>query len=457
MRIHTQKFFLAGIFFLCVTCRLSAQVNSPYSRIGLGNIFPTSFTASNGMGQLTAAQFTTVDIQYDNPASYSYLYKSVFDVGAYANFLKLKTSTEEFNSGDGNLSYFAFGFSPDNKKTRHDFGFSTGLIPYSGFQYNIEQDTLDAVDTLIGTQSVNYRGTGSLYRFYGGLSYNIDIGYDSIRKSYNQNLGAGINVGYIFGNLQNITVSSFPEAPNSFSTKYIRETQVGGAIVNAGLAYQVTFGKYDKRDIENKVDSLYTLSFGVGYSPATRVDASQSVSWFNVLKSGNVETIIDTLLVLGDTSATITIPASFNIGMSFNNSRNEAQKKTKYSIGIEYQTTMWSQFEGFQYTDSMANSYRLKFGGEITPLRNDKTKKPYTFRAGFYTGKSNLVIQDEQLNEFGITLGMALPVRAYLSRINIALAAGRRGATDIVQENYFNFSIGMNLNDLLWFQRRQQQ
>ena len=113
---------------------LSAQVNSPYSRYGLGNIFPATFGAANGMAGVSAAYFTPTNINYLNPASYSELNFAIFEVGAAGNVLSLETATEKFTSGDGNLSYLAFGFPLFKQLRRHKFGLSFGLIPYSGFQ-----------------------------------------------------------------------------------------------------------------------------------------------------------------------------------------------------------------------------------------------------------------------------------------------------------------------------------
>ena len=91
-----QTRFSKGIFnlavLLIIQLQISAQVNSPYSRIGLGNIFPTTFSASTGMGGISMAQFNITDIQFSNPASYSFLSKAVFEVGLNADYLNLKSA-----------------------------------------------------------------------------------------------------------------------------------------------------------------------------------------------------------------------------------------------------------------------------------------------------------------------------------------------------------------------------
>lgn len=456
-KFRTGSLFFAILFFC--SQYLTAQVNSPYSRIGLGNIFPTSFAASNGMAGLTISQFSLTDIQFENPASYSFLSKAVFDVGLNADYVKLKTGTDDFNSGYANLSHIALGFSPNNKKSRNDFGFSTGIIPFSGFQYDIDQES--ETDTLTGLQSTNFRGTGMLYRIYLGAGYNYSFKFDSLKKEYRSRIAIGLNTEYLFGGLQNITVASFPEQSNSLSTKYIRDTHLQTGMVNFGIGYQNTFGKNDIISTAAKKDTLYTLQIGASYSPKFYADATQSISWYNIEKIGTAESIVDTLLIQNDSSGQIVIPAQFNAGLSFNNFRNGTQK-TKFSIGADFTTSFWGAFEGFQYSDSLADSYRIKLGAEIIP--DMKIKRDLVYRIGFYAGKSQIMINGEQLSDFGATFGIGIPIGigkpysgldAAYSKLNIAIMAGRRGTSDIVQENYFKLNLGLNLNSIYWFQRRQ--
>ncbi len=174
-RIFALK-WAAVFLFVAATAftNLSSQVNSPYSRYGLGNIFPATFAASNGMGGLSAAYFSPLNINYNNPSSYADLSYATFEVGAYTNFLNLQTTDDNFTSGDANLSNIAMGFPFLKKLRMQKFGLSFGLIPFSSFQYNIQQDIVTE-DTLFGTESYNYRGDGTLYQFYGGLGYRLTI------------------------------------------------------------------------------------------------------------------------------------------------------------------------------------------------------------------------------------------------------------------------------------------
>jgi hypothetical protein len=53
-----------------------------------------------------------------------------------------------------------------------------------------------------------------------------------------------------------------------------------------------------------------------------------------------------------------------------------------------------------------------------------------------------------------MNFGLGLPITGSLSNVNIGLEVAKKGTTsnNLVQENYFNLSIGVTLNDK-WFVR----
>src|SRR5690349_4435336 len=55
--------------------------NSPYSRYGLGDIVPSQNILTRGMGGISAAYFDFQSINFINPASYSRLKVTTFDLG----------------------------------------------------------------------------------------------------------------------------------------------------------------------------------------------------------------------------------------------------------------------------------------------------------------------------------------------------------------------------------------
>jgi len=461
------------ILFFTITA-LSAQVNSPYSRYGLGNIFPTTFGASSGMAGFSATYFTPTNINYQNPASYGELGFATFDVGAYGNVITLEDDVERFTSGDGNLSYLAFGFPILKKSRNHKLGMSFGLIPYSAFQYDIiEEQPTD--DPLLGTIEYNYVGNGKLYQFYGGLGYKFTT--DTVQRTkeikgdldtvISTNLfSVGGNAAQVFGSLFNITYASFPDQANSQTTKLTRDNRISGGIYNYGVAYQK---QYIRKQASTR--DYFVWRFGGSMSPEIGVSGRQSVTWTNIIKIGNFEAVNDTIYAEPDTSGNIIIPASFQGGLSFSFFTTEMENKNQFTIGAQYARTMWSQYEGFQDAGTLGDSWRASVCAEIlTKVKKNATtgdksqrvynKSPYAIRFGAYTGQSNLIIDGVQLNDRGVTAGIAIPigvgkeVQATFrnSRLNLFLNAGQRGSNTSITETYYNFGIGVTFIDLNWFQ-----
>ncbi|MFN3938960.1 MAG: hypothetical protein ACK4IY_00145 [Chitinophagales bacterium] len=417
-------------------------MNSPYSRIGLGNYTYPAFAGQHGMAGVTTSLFLPNDISYQNPASYSFLLKSNLDLGIVFRTNDIQQGVESTTTTDGAINYIAFGFSPDNARSRHDFGFSVGLVPYAVHEYQIETEQ-ENTDTLLGLQQYQYTGNGGVLKSFLGIGYSYDFGYDSLKKSHTNTIGIGINTGYLFGRLSNETIASFPDQVNSVNTKLLRETQMGGTFMDLGLAYQAQIGKY------------YSLNFGLSGNPTFTISGKQSLSWFNI-QDNEAETITDTLYFAPDSAGTVTFPSQFHAGVTFNNYRKTGLDFSRWLVSLEYSQLNWEEYRGFQYSDSLVSSYRLKFGAELLPPRKNKlgeTKLPIAYRAGFYYGTSYLEIYEQQLSEFGITFGLGLPARG--SKINFAFQYGYRGNGNYLQENIYNFYLGFNLFDANWFFKRK--
>jgi len=456
------KLLLLLIIFTIST--LSAQVNSPYSRYGLGNIFPTTFGAANGMGGFSAAYFTPTNINYQNPASYSELNFATFDIGAYGNVITLKNENEQFTSGDGNLSYMAFGFPLLRQLRRHKFGMSFGLLPYSGFQYSIFEE-VPTEDPQLGTIEYNYVGDGNLYQVYGGVGYKYQTKTKDTVKSIKGNMdtvtsasifSVGGNAAQLFGSLSSITYASFPELFNSQTTKLTQTSRINGGMYNYGVGYQKQFIRKTgtKRDI-------LTWRFGAAMSPEITVKGEQSVIWTNVQKNGNFEFITDTIYSQPDTSGNIIIPASFQGGISFSFFSTETETKNQFTLGAQYSRTMWSQYAGFQDAGNLGDSWRASLSMEFIPKIKKERNAAWALRLGGYSGMSNLIVDGVQLNDIGITAGTSIPLgfgdnvlpSFRSSRLNVFVNAGQRGSNTNISETYYNFGVGFTLVDSGWFRK----
>src|SRR5437763_12903816 len=71
LRLCLKMKTLFSIVLLSVTVSSYAQGNSPDSRYGLGDMFPSSNITTRGMGSISAGYADAISINFDNPASYS--------------------------------------------------------------------------------------------------------------------------------------------------------------------------------------------------------------------------------------------------------------------------------------------------------------------------------------------------------------------------------------------------
>ena len=67
-----------------------------------------------------------------------------------------------------------------------------------------------------------------------------------------------------------------------------------------------------------------------------------------------------------------------------------------------------------------------------------------------------LIIEDQQIKDFGISFGVGLPLKRSKTSFNLAVEMGQRGTTDynLIQENYTRFIFNMTFHER-WFVKRK--
>ncbi len=130
-------------------------------------------------------------------------------------------------------------------------------------------------------------------------------------------------------------------------------------------------------------------------------------------------------------------------------------------MGAEYSMQELSTFqnefityENLVYQDAST----IAFGGYFVPDYNSFSSylKRITYRAGLRYQKTGLIINEKEINNFGITFGLGLPLGRDFSNINLGFELGRRGTSmnNLVEESYLKVSLGLSFNSL-WFQKRK--
>lgn len=106
----------------------------------------------------------------------------------------------------------------------------------------------------------------------------------------------------------------------------------------------------------------------------------------------------------------------------------------------------------------MLNNLRISLGAQFRPSVTSMGKyyQRINYRAGLRFQQGNLVVQDTRINDFGVSLGVGLPMKKSNSTINIAFEVGSKGTTanGLIQENYMRLTIGASLQER-WFLKRR--
>ncbi len=416
----------------------TSGTNSPYSRYGLGDLQVNEFGRNAAMGGIGLAIGDTSSpsyINFSNPASYSAIEFTAFEAGVKTNFITQENSATSVKKRNTNFSYFALAFP----MKKINAGLSLGLRHYSSVGYQLA-DTVKYTD--VGTFNYQYEGSGGLNQFFLGAAKTL-FETDSAGM-----LSIGFNASYLFGALHNVRRVE-PDTTNALSLRYTNTTNLGDINLDFGLQYQF------------QIKKKYFIGLGLVFSPANGIKGSYTSLAERYFQNDNgTEFIQDTAFYNKNVDGDVTIPMSWGGGISIRNG-------DKWLFGADYKTQDWADYQAFGVTDNLANSWKGAAGFEFTPNKNLISRKGYlkrvAYRIGGYYSSTYLQLRGTQLNDYGITFGLGLPLprvqvgtRLTQSIINIAVELGQRGTTEnnLIKESYANIRIGFTLNDK-WFNQRK--
>ena len=400
------------------------NTTSPFSMYGIGDISNSGFARNLSMGGLISPLYSPYHLNPGNPASYSVLGPNsfIFDIGATAKYLKLKTPETNFDNFNANFSYIAIGF-PITKWWKA----GAGLLPLSNIGYSIQQTVVMDYDDSEVTNT--YTGEGGITNFYFDNSFKI-------LKS----LSLGLKLSYSFGPLIYSRVSA---SINTASSSYI---------IRKDKANISSFNYKTGIHFHRKLSDKLFLNIGATYGIKSELKATDKLFLINSVTRKTGNSLIDTLRDETIHTGFLELPQSFSAGAS-------VLIKRKLELGIDYSRADWSKSKYFGEEQKLADMEKFMFGTEYTP---DYTATSYAktirYRLGANYTKSYLVYQASQLESYEITAGIGLPVKRTPSIINFALSYQKRSAPDIenLSENYFSFQFNMSLH-ALWFQKRKYE
>jgi hypothetical protein len=403
------------------------NTTSPYSRFGLGDLQTRSFGRTFAMGGASLGSRNSLQINMANPASYTSVdsLAFLFEFGLNGKLSSYRTDTAKMTSNDVNFRYLSMGFRITNRLAA-----SLGLTPYSDAGYDIR---LNNYLENTGDYIIRYFGEGSLTRSYMGIA---------IKPL--KNISVGANLNYLFGNLYNNTELYFIGSEDFYNTQkyeYIRVNRFGfdfglQATIPLKNNQSITLGAV----LENKPEYTSYRS-GIILKNLT-VTPEES----------NPITDQDTIKYSGEEKGLIQFPLTYGIGVSY-------VKTDVLEINLDYYRQSWSKATFFGAINSVLTDLnKFAAGAEWIPDKNSIRTYLQTiaYRAGIKYEESYLKLNGRQINDFGVSFGVGLPIYRSYSTINVAAEIGKRGtkSAGLVSERYVKLNLNVNLHDIWFLQRR---
>ena len=410
-----RLFLIVTILFTVITTAQEGT-SSPYSFYGIGlNAFKG--TAENrAMGGLSIYS-DSIHLNLQNPAALGRLRLTTYTVGASHSAISLQTSDAEESSNITTLDYLAVGLPAGR------FGFSFGLVPYSSVGYNLTN-----VDETAET-AARFSGTGGLNRVFLSAGYEIS-----------NSLSIGANVDYNFGNIENKNI--FIREGLQYGSREMNRTELSGLTFSLGLNY------------DQMLNDKLELKAAAVYIPARDLSARNTRELSTVTFSNLGQEIVTDNLSIPVNDSEYSLASQYSAGLGIGQPR-------KWFLGGEYVTTEASDFSNLSYSRegaSYTSASKYKVGGFYIPNYNSLTSyfSRIVYRGGLRMEETGLELNEEAINEFGISFGVGLPAGRMFSNANLGFEYGQRGTTNagLVQENFWNVFISLSLNDRWFVQRR---
>lgn len=403
---------------------------SPYSYFGIGELQSKGTMENQMMGGI--GMFAdSIHINLKNPAALSKLGvqfgedfgNTTYTFGLSHKRLSLKSYTESQTNSVTNLEYLSVAMA-----IKKGFGIGFGLMPYSSVGYNLVSESLN--DNDVSVTNI-FEGGGGLNKVY------FSVGYEFVK-----NMSVGVTANFNFGSLDYDRIQSLENI--QFGTFDKRTSKVNGMDFNYALNYNPT------------VNDKYNIFASVRVNTQANLTSKneKEIGSFSTTTGQNIEVIDVNLDAVNLRNTELKIPTTTTLGLGFGEHR-------KWFLGAEYSFQGLSSFSNdFIEVDNLdyEDASSFAFGGFFIPDHSAFSGyyKQITYRAGLRLDKTGMIINNKEINNFGITFGFGLPMRGSFSNLNLGFEVGRQGTTDadLIEESYFKVNLGLSLNDI-WFRKRR--
>ncbi len=417
---------VAALLVFSATASAQNTSSSPYSQFGLGDLKGALLPQNRAMGGISMGirkPGVYDNVNLANPASYSAMILTTFDIGASMDLRRLSqngnTGKGQFNS---TLSHIAMGI-PVNRFS----AISLGLVPYTDLGYQFKNVTV------LDTNNVEYiySGEGGVSKAYAGYGFRLG-----------DNLSLGFNVGYLFGSLKENRGVEFPGDLTAFNSRTQFQHSVYGFSFDYGLQYSA--------NLSGSTKLILGYSGNSGQDIKSRSDIVTTRYRFDVL--GNELAVADSTFYQRGSQTMINMPLTHTAGFAI-------EKTNSWLIGADVSFGKWSDYSEGGVNQGLNDSFGIAVGGQITPDAESigSYLSLVDYKLGFKYDKTFINISNTDIKQQAVTFGFGFPLpsgRSSFYKINLSGEIGRRGTekNNLVRDRYVNIHLGFTLNDR-WFQK----
>ncbi len=406
-----RKILMYTMLVISIVTTAQEATYSPYSLHGIGLTKFRGTVGNLSMGGLSIVS-DPVTPNILNAATYADLKTTNFSVGGSYSTATLKSNEGESKGSATSFDYLTISI-PANL-----FGFGFGLLPTTASGFRTEETNGDETTTLLGKGGVNRAYFGAGVQVYKGFKL-------------------GAEVRYNFGRIESEVTSI------AINTRDSSQSDISGVSYAFSAIYDTTFKK------------KYTLRYSLNYEFSTDIRSknNQIISLVATTPDGLV--VPAAAPERGSVAdRKFSLPSVVTAGIAFS-------QKNKWLVASEINFGEVNDFQDRFITRDNAtyiDPFGIRFGGYFQP--NYQSLNSYferiIYRAGIRYDKTGLVFNNEEINEFGISFGLSLPLSQGYSTIDFGFEAGTRGTTnsEATEENFLNFSLGLSLTDK-WFNKRK--
>lgn len=410
------KTLLALTALAAVTApQLTAQTNSPYSKLGYGLLNDNATASQRQMGGVGYAMNSGRQINVMNPASYAAAdtLTFLFDMGVDFSTIKSTENGDKSTGYGGGLDYITM-----QVPIGRYMGASLGLVPFSSVGYSFGSEITHGHNA--------HEGTGGLNQLYLGFAGRPFKGFS-----------IGANFSYLFGTTIN---DVYINTSSGSSSLFEQVMQVRDWRVQIGAQYSLDL------NADNRITA------GLVYTPGKALLGKAWVTKYDVNADSKADTIAHARL-----RHNASLPDTWGAGLSY-------RWKRRLTVEADFTYQPWSDvkslslphFEASQYADR----WQAALGAEYVHSQRGGYLGRIAYRiGGFFNRHYMMVVNDKGSNhvrEYGISFGFGLPALGSKTLINLGFEYRHRQAhpDPLLKENYFNIRLGINFNELWFFQNK---